>query len=296
MHQCECLSLFWLSCIHEEPASPSIQAGIVHLALLSVPLQSFTPTSSSRVNTPSAWCHVAWERTRRCISSWARPWCTLRRLSPSRAASLSSTTPTVCGLFQRLRTQTSLSLVGTKYTFSVSFFTLILVHPARPLCHLYFSPWLHFPPSLFCHFVPSCPCFLSSSCCFIITFHQTLYRLCHFLHNHSHFYSCSPLFFLSLLLHLSLSFSRCIACFLSNPPLALQPSHSAFLIPYALRAPPAPTTSFSYIVFYLTVILEMRASVDTEPFNSLKVSRTDRLSDAEPPLLQESCRPWLRRR
>lgn len=50
------------------------------------------PISSSPVSTPSAWCHVVWEKTRRCISSSAPPWCTRRRLNPSRDASLSSTT------------------------------------------------------------------------------------------------------------------------------------------------------------------------------------------------------------
>lgn len=85
----------------KEPASSSVYAALFILpsSLSLCCCQSSMPTSSSRVNTPSAWCPVAWEKTRQCISSWARPWCTPRRLSPSRDASLSSTTPTVCSLF-----------------------------------------------------------------------------------------------------------------------------------------------------------------------------------------------------
>lgn len=95
--------------------------------------------------------------------------------------------------FQRLRTQTSLSPVGTKYTFPVSFFTLILARPSRPL----FAASI-FLPGFTPHPLPVlslCPVMPSSSCYFIIAFHQTLYSL-HFLYNRSHFYSCSPLLLL----------------------------------------------------------------------------------------------------
>lgn len=53
------------------------------------------PISSSPVNMLSAWCHVAWEKTRLCILSSELPWCTQRRLNPSKDASSSSTTLTV---------------------------------------------------------------------------------------------------------------------------------------------------------------------------------------------------------
>lgn len=53
------------------------------------------PISSSPASTPSAWCHAVWEKTRQYILSSAPPWCTQRRLNPSRDASLSSTTLTV---------------------------------------------------------------------------------------------------------------------------------------------------------------------------------------------------------
>lgn len=164
----------------KEPASSLIHA--VHtLFILPSSLspslcscQSSMPTSSSRVNTPSAWCPVAWEKTRQCISSWARPWCTPRRLSPSRDASLSSTTPTVCSLFHTPPLTPLYLFFGTKYTFAVSFFTLIPARPAgRSSPPLFFS-LASFPPASFCHFVPSCPRFPSSSCYFIMAFHQTL--------------------------------------------------------------------------------------------------------------------------
>lgn len=175
-----------LSRFGDEPASPFIRARVVHLALLSLPFQSFTPTSSSRVNTPSAWCRVAWERTRRCISSWERPWCTQRRLSPSRAASSFSTTLTVCGLFPP-PPNTTLSLLGTKYTFPVSFFTPILGRLAgHSLPPLFFS-LASFPSlpvlSLLSHHAPVSPrhpatlsslfirlCTLATFCTFTLIF------------------------------------------------------------------------------------------------------------------------------
>lgn len=106
-----------------------------------------------------------------------------------------------------------------------------LAQPATP-CHLYFSPLLHFPPACFVTLSrhapvsPPHPATLSSlfiRFCTLATF-RTITLI--FIHAH--------LFFFSLPLHLSLSFSRCIACFLSNPPLAPQPSHSAFLHPVCL--------------------------------------------------------------
>lgn len=114
---------------------------------------------------------------------------------------------------------TSLSLLGTKYTFPVSFFTLILIRLAS---HFFaasiFLPGFISPPCPFCHFVPSCSRFPLSSCYFIITFHRTLCSR-HFSHNHSHFNSCSPSLFFPLPLHHLSSVSRCIAGFLSNPPI-----------------------------------------------------------------------------
>lgn len=113
------------------------------------PCQSSMPTSSSPVSTPSAWCHVAWEKTHQCILSSAPPWCTQRRLSLSRDASSSSTTPTVSSL--TIFFFSCLSLFWTKNklrcTFPVSFFTLILLVQLIPLCFLYFSPLL--PPPCF---------------------------------------------------------------------------------------------------------------------------------------------------
>lgn len=79
-------------------------------------------------------------------------------------------------------------------------FSRLILHPyprwpSRPLSAAsIFLPGF-ISPCLFCHFVSSCPCFPSSSCYFITAFHQTLCSR-HFLHNHSHFYSCSPLFFI----------------------------------------------------------------------------------------------------
>lgn len=168
------VSPFVLPRFRKEPASSSVHAALFILpsSLSLCCCQSSMPTSSSRVNTPSAWCPVAWEKTRQCISSWARPWCTPRRLSPSRDASLSSTTPTVCSLFHTYPPpHTSLSLFWDK----IHFCRLIL-HPyprssSRP--PLFFS-LASFPPASFCHFVPSCPRFPSSSCYFIMAFHRTL--------------------------------------------------------------------------------------------------------------------------
>lgn len=59
------------------------------IVLISFPLylhQFSMPISSSPVSTPSAWCRVVWEKIRRCILLSAPPWCTQRRLSPSRDA------------------------------------------------------------------------------------------------------------------------------------------------------------------------------------------------------------------
>lgn len=158
----------------KEPASSLLHAALfILLSSLSLcSCQSSMPTSSSRVNTPSAWCPVAWEKTHQCISSWARPWCTPRRLSPSRDASSSSTTPTVCSLFHTSPTPPPLCL-----------FFWDKIHSCRLILHPYprsssrpplFFPLASFPPASFCHFVPSCPCFPSSSCYFIMAFHQTL--------------------------------------------------------------------------------------------------------------------------
>lgn len=129
---------------------------------------------------------------------------------------------------------TSLSLAGTKYTRPI-----LHPYPRLPSRPLFGASLPH--PRLLCHFVLSCPRFASSSCYFIMAFHQTLYSrhfFCTitliFIHAHLFF------FFFLLPLHLSLSFSRCIACFLSNPPLALQPFHSAFFIPYALHCHTPP--------------------------------------------------------
>lgn len=173
------------------------------------PCQSSMPTSSSPVSTPSAWCHVAWEKTRQCILSLAPPWCTQRRLSLSRDASSSSTTPTVSSLtifFLFL-----ISFLDKKQT-KVHFSHLIL-HPYPPgpahpsLLPLFFTLA---SSSLFCHsdthFVLPCSCFLFSFSYFIIAFYQTL-SFHHFSQNHPHFYSYFPLF-------LRLSFPRYIACFL----------------------------------------------------------------------------------
>lgn len=140
----------------KEPASSLIHAAHTLFILpssLSPSLcscQSSMPTSSSRVNTPSAWCPVAWEKTRQCISSWARPWCTPRRLSPSRDASLSSTTPTVCSLFHtHPPSHLSISFLGQNTLLPSHSSPLSpLVQPAA-LRRLYFSPWLHFLLPLF---------------------------------------------------------------------------------------------------------------------------------------------------
>ncbi len=121
------------------------------------------PIRSSPVSTPSAWCPVVWEKTRRCILSLAPPWCIQRRLSPSRDASLSSTTLTVSG-------------PGFSLTFSVfrKRESCVVPHPYPAcrldqlvlLCSLYpsscfvFSP--HHPLSCFFthrHFVLQCSCF-----------------------------------------------------------------------------------------------------------------------------------------
>lgn len=138
------------------------------------PCQSSMPTSSSPVSTPSAWCHVAWEKTRRCILSSALPWYTQRRLSLSRDVSSSSTTPTVSSLtiffFPFL-----ISFLDKKQT-KVHFSHLIL-HPYPPgpahpsLLPLFFTLA---SSSLFCHsdthFVLPCSCSLSSFSYFIIAF------------------------------------------------------------------------------------------------------------------------------
>lgn len=171
------------------------------------PRQSSMPTSSSPVSTPSAWCHVAWEKTRQCILLSAPPWYTQRRLSLSRDASSSSTTLTVSS-FTMLFLISFLDKKQTKVHFS-----RLILHPyplgsAHPsLLPLFFTL---LSSSLFFHsdtrFVLPCSCFLSSFSYFIITFYQTL-SFHHFSQNHPHFYSYSPLF-------LRLSFPRYIACFL----------------------------------------------------------------------------------
>lgn len=114
--------------------------------------QSSMPISSSPVSTPSAWCHVVWEKTRRCILSSARPWCTQRRPSPSRDASLSSTTLTV----SRSSFPSPLSCLSTLSCLSShpAHFVLFILHPVS------FSP----PRPLSCffphgHFVLPCSCF-----------------------------------------------------------------------------------------------------------------------------------------
>lgn len=195
------------------------------------------PTSSSRVNTPSAWCPVAWEKTLQCISSWARPWCTPRRLSPSRDASLSSTTPTVCSLFHTYPpSDLSISFLGQN--------TLLASH-SSPL-----SPLVQPAASIFLPgFISSC---LFLSLCPVMPPLPLLVLLLY--HGFSSDFVLSPLFrtitliFIHALLFFSPpclpspSFSRCIACFLSNPPLPPQLSYSAFFIPNALRAPTRPPT------------------------------------------------------
>ncbi len=118
------------------------------------------PISSSPVSTPSAWCPVVWEKTRRCILSLAPPWCTQRRLSPSRDASLSSTTLTVSG-------------PGFSLTFSVfrKWESCVVPHPYPAcrldqlvlLCSLYPSSCFIFSPHhpLSCFFTQTlCPTML----------------------------------------------------------------------------------------------------------------------------------------
>lgn len=87
------------------------------------------PISSSPVSMLSAWCLVAWEKTRLCILSSAPPWCTQRRLSPSKDASLSSTTPTVS-------TQTFFRFLHLQQINLKSLFCLVL----QPLSHLPSQP------------------------------------------------------------------------------------------------------------------------------------------------------------
>lgn len=163
------------------------------------------PISSCPVSMPSAWCHVVWEKTRQCILSSALPWCTQRRLSPSRDASLSSTTLTVSS---RAFLQLSLFSANKHKPKNALSCLVPQPYPVCPLqqlillCTVYPSPCFIFssPPSvLFFHSLTLCPTMLlfpSSLNHFLITSYQT--------------FLLSPLLIPLIPFH-TLSHSRCIA-------------------------------------------------------------------------------------
>lgn len=144
------------------------------------------PISSSPVSTLSAWCHVVWEKTRQCILSSAPPWCTQRRLSPSRDALSSSTTLTVSSQAFLYLAPFSAKTHKLKCTYPVSFLNLILLVQLILLCSLYPSPCFTFSSLLSAlfsheHFVLPCSCFPLH----LIIFLSPLIRLCS---SHPHFF------------------------------------------------------------------------------------------------------------
>lgn len=161
------------------------------------------PISSSRASMPSAWCRVVWEKTRQCTLLLAPPWCTQRRLSPSRDALLSSTTPMVStqaflklslSLLQTQRNPNALSTSPGFFSHSAHFaFALFILHPvsfSTPSAPSYFFSHGHF--------VLWCSCFPPH----LIIFLSFLIRLSF---SHHHWFLLIPFHTLSLL--------GCIACF-----------------------------------------------------------------------------------
>lgn len=85
------------------------------------------PISSSPVNMLSVWCRAAWEKTHQFTSLSAPPWCTQRRRSLNKDASLSSITLTVSQAFLLLPPQCPYLLLFVLFPLSFTHFHFLLL-------------------------------------------------------------------------------------------------------------------------------------------------------------------------